>query len=153
MKVRLLLVALAALAAVSCQSAADRERAAFQNRLRQAQPLTREEMARLYDEIARAIGGRTIRMKAGAVTQDLDDKQRAQVLGMLTDPSVVADSGIRTVNGMTLRGINAAGTPPLSEIEANQTLWIDVATFIPRRYVFTFGMPGLGDYAYDLIVQ
>jgi hypothetical protein len=57
------------------------------------------------------------------------------------------------IEGMTLRGLNANATPPMSEIDASQTLWIDVDTFQPRRYEFAYSMPGLGDSAYDLVVN
>ena len=38
----------------------------------------------------------------------------------------------------------------MSEVDATQTLWIDVDTFVPKRYEFQYSMPGFGDYAYDL---
>jgi hypothetical protein len=152
--VRRLLCVLLAIAAttLACESKEEKARAEFSARLKQEARLTREEIARLYEEIGRALAGRKILAKQGAVTRELDDRQSAAVLGMLSDPSLVGDRGVRTVNGVTMRGLDANGTPPTSEIDATQILWIDVETFLPRRYEFTYAMSGLGDYAYDLEV-
>jgi hypothetical protein len=140
------------LVAVACESKEDKARAEFQTRLKRQTRLTREDIAHLYDEIGRALAGKRLQARQGAVTRDFDDRQRAAILGMLSDPTIVGDYGVRTVNGVTMRGLDANGTPPTSEIDATQILWIDVDTFLPRRYEFSYAMSGLGDYAYDVAV-
>jgi hypothetical protein len=142
----------AVFACASCQSAEDKARVAFSARLKDRKQLTREELVRFYDEIGRALGRRKLLAKQGAVTRELDERQQAAVLGMLSEPTLVGDSGVRADGTRTLRGVNANGTPATSEIDATQTLWIDVDSFLPVRYEFTYAMAGLGDFAYDLIV-
>jgi len=148
----LVLVLAAAFACASCQSAENKARAEFSARLKDKKALTREELVRLYDEIGRALGRHKLLAKQGAVTRELDERQQAAVLGMLSDPTLVGDSGVRADGTRTLRGLNANGTPATSEIDATQFLWIDVDRFLPVRYEFTYAMAGLGDFAYDLIV-
>jgi arsenate reductase-like glutaredoxin family protein len=148
----LVFVLAAAFACTSCQSAEDKARAEFSVRLKQQKPLTRDELVRFYDEIGRALGRRKLLAKQGAVTRELDERQQAAVLGMLSDPTLVGDAGVRAEQGRTLRGLSANGTPPTSEIEATQLLWIDTDSFLPVRYDFTYAMAGLGDFTYDLIV-
>jgi hypothetical protein len=143
----------AAFACAACPSAADKARADFSARLKQRTQLTREELVRLYDEIGRALGRRKLLAKQGAVTRELDERQQAAVLGMLSEPSLVGDAGVHVEQGRTLRGLSANGTPPTSEIEATQLLWIDTDSFLPVRYEFTYAMAGLGDYGYDLTVS
>jgi hypothetical protein len=71
---------------------------------------------------------------------------------MLSDPTLVGDGGVRVDQGRTFRGLTANGTPPTSEIDATQLLWIDADSFLPARYEFTYAMAGLGDFSYDLTV-
>ena len=33
----------------------------------------------------------------------------------------------------------------MSELDATQTLWIDVDSFVPKRYEFEYSSPGFGD--------
>ena len=143
-----LLIAVTVLSA--CQSPAENARSEFRTRLKQDVPLTPDELRRLFDEIAVTIAGQPVRVKQGAMTRALEDEQRVAVLGMLSDPAAVYDSGVRTEGGSTWRGIKAGGTPVMSEVDATQTLWIDVDTFVPKRYEFTYSMPGFGDYGYEL---
>jgi hypothetical protein len=143
-----LLIAVATFPA--CQSPDEKARSEFRNRLTQERPLTPAELRRLFDEIAPVIAGRPVKVKQGAVTRALDEEQRVAVLGMLTNPAAVYDSGLRIEGGSTWRGVKAGGTPVMSEVDATQTLWIDVETFVPKRYEFQYSMPGFGDYAYDL---
>jgi uncharacterized tellurite resistance protein B-like protein len=140
------------LAAATFQPADDAARVAFRARLKQAQRLSGEEMTRLFEEIGRATTGKVLRARRGALTMELDQKQRAEVFGMLADPSAVYDGGARVEAGVTMRALSAGGTPPNSEVEATQRLWIDGETFLPRRYELAFALPGLGDYSYDLVV-
>jgi hypothetical protein len=148
----LVFVLAAAFAGVSCQSAEEKARAEFSARLKQQKQLTREELVRLYDEIGRALGRRILLAKQGAVTRELDERQQAAVLGMLSDPTLVGDGGVKVDQGRTFRGLTANGTPPTSEIDATQLLWIDADRFLPARYEFTYAMAGLGDFSYDLTV-
>jgi hypothetical protein len=141
-----------AFACASCQSAEEKARAEFSVRLKQQKQLTREELVRFYDQIGRALGRRQLLAKQGAITRELDERQQAAVLGMLSDPTLVGDAGVRVEQERTLRGLSANGTPPTSEIEATQLLWIDADRYLPVRYEFTYAMAGLGDFAYDLIV-
>lgn len=148
MRLVCLLIAVAVFSA--CQSPEEKARSEFRARLKQESRLTRDELRRLFDEIAPVIAGRPVRVKQGAVTRELDEEQRVAVLGMLTDPAAVYDSGPRIEGSSTWRGVKAGSTPVMSEVDATQTLWIDVDTFVPKRYEFQYSMPGFGDYAYDL---
>ena len=148
----LVLALVAAFACTACQSAEDKARSEFSARLKLQKQLTHEELVRFYDEIGRALGRRPLLAKQGAITRELDERQQAAVLGMLSDPALVGDAGVRAEQGRTLRGLNANATPPTSEIEATQLLWIDADSFLPVRYEFTYAMAGLGDFSYDLTV-
>ena len=72
------------------------------------------------------------------------------MLGMLSDPGEVYDGGLRVDGKNVWRGLKTGGTAAMSELDATQTLWIDVDSFVPRRYEFEYSSPGFGDYAYDL---
>jgi hypothetical protein len=52
---------------------------------------------------------------------------------------------------MTFRVLNAPGRSRDSEVEAARQLWVEVETFLPRRFQFTYAFPGYGDYAFDLV--
>jgi hypothetical protein len=41
----------------------------------------------------------------------------------------------------------------MSELDAMQTLWIDIDSLVPRRYEFAYSSPGFGDYAFDLVLH
>jgi hypothetical protein len=146
----LIFLVAAACAFAACQSREEKARAEFSARLKDQRQLTSQEMVRFYEEIGRALGTRKMRAKQGAVTRELDEREQAAVLGMLSDPTLVGDSGVRVQGARTLRGLHASGTPRTSEIEATQSLWVDVDSFVPARYEFTYAMAGLGDYSYDL---
>ncbi len=143
-----LLIAVATFSA--CQSPEERARSEFRTRLKQEGRLTPAELRRLFDEIGLVIAGQPVHVRQGAVTRALDEEQRVAVLGMLSDPAAVYDSGLRIEGASTWRGVKAGGTPVMSEVDATQTLWIDVDTLVPKRYEFAYSMPGFGDYAYDL---
>jgi hypothetical protein len=149
--VRLLSLAIVlATFSVACQSAEDRARAEFRTRLKREARLTPQELQRVFDEIAPVIAGKSVRVREGAITRQLNEEQRLSVLGVLTDPSAVYDAGLKMQGTETWRGLKTGGTPVMSEIDAMQTLWIDVETLLPRRYECEYSTPGLGDYAYDL---
>jgi len=40
-----------------------------------------------------------------------------------------------------------------AEVEAARRLWIDVATFLPRRFEYVYGVSGYGDYSLDLSIE
>jgi hypothetical protein len=147
---RFVCLLIAVLAFSGCQSSEEKARAEFRTRLKQERRLTRDELRRLFDEIAPVIAGRPVHVKQGAVTRALDEEQRVAVLGMLSDPAAVYDSGLKLEGGSAWRGVKAGGTPVMSEVDATQTLWIDTDTLVPKRYEFAYSMPGFGDYAYDL---
>jgi hypothetical protein len=96
------------------------------------------------------IAGKSVQVREGAISRTLDNEQRLAVLGVLSDPDAVYDGGLRLEGNATWRGLKAGATPVLSELDATQTLWIDVETFLPRRYEFEYSSPGFGDYAYEL---
>lgn len=133
----------------ACQ-AEDPARAALRARLKQENRLTPDEIRAFFDQIAPAIVDKRVTVKQGALTRALDDEQRASVLGMLSDPAAVYDGGMKVEGKTVWRGLKTGGTPAMSELDATQTLWIDVDAFVPRRYEFEYSSPGFGDYAYDL---
>ena len=134
----------------ACQSSEGKARAAFSARLKLETSLTPTEIHEFFEYIAPAIAGKTLNVRQGAVSRVLDERQRLEVLGILSDPAAVYDGGLKTVGMARWRGLTAGATPAQSEIDAMQTLWIDVDTFVPQRYEFAYSMPGFGDYQYDL---
>jgi hypothetical protein len=151
MRAHLGIALLIALAALACGRIEDPERSALRERLKQEQRLAPEEIVRLFGQIGGAIAGKSLSVREGAITRRLDETERVAVLGLLTDPSAVYDSGLWTDGVHTWRGITGGATPAHSELDASQTLWIDAETFLPVRYDFTYSLPGYGDYSYDLI--
>lgn len=125
----------------------------FRARLNAKSELSREDRARLISEAARAMAGKVARIQDGPLTQDLDDKSRAGIFAILTGRLPVVDGGLRSTAGATLRGLIAPATPVQSEVDATETLWIDTATLLPRRFEFTYSMPGFGDAAFDLTFE
>src|SRR5579862_4122542 len=121
---------LLALLVMSACAREDPGRAALRLRLTQAAPLSKEDLGRLLDEVGRSIAGKTIRMEQNAVTRDLEEPQKAAVLGMLTDRAGAFDEGIRTEGGATWRVINEPADSPSAEIEATRRMSIDVNTFL-----------------------
>src|SRR5262245_15475947 len=133
----------------SCQRE-DPVRVAMRARLKQESRLTPEEVRAFFDQIAPAIANKKVMVREGALARALDDRQRTSVLGMLSDPASVYDGGLRVDGKNIWRGLKTGGTAVLSELDATQTLWVDIGTFVPRRYEFEYSSPGFGDYAYDL---
>jgi hypothetical protein len=151
-----LVLVLALSLAAACESADDRARVEFSTRLTSASRLTSLEMTRLMEETNRAIehersDGRKMQLHSGDVSHEADDKDRSELTMLLgSQPSIVEDGGTREVGGAILRGILGPATPVQSELEVTAGLWIDVATFLPRRYEVAHGGAGDGDYAYDV---
>jgi hypothetical protein len=144
----LLLVTVAAAQTPAVDSAA-----AFRARLTANAELSRDDQARLIAASAQAMSGKVARIQDGPLTQDLDDKSRAGIFAILTGRLPVEDGGLRTTAGVTLRGLKAPATPVQSEVDATETLRIDTATLLPRRFEFTYSMPGFGDAAFDLTFE
>jgi hypothetical protein len=119
-------------------------------RLESPARLSQEDIARTLEATGSAMAGRTPRVKQGAVTRPLDEKERAQVFDVLADPRGLEDAGIQQIGDATVRGLRAPATSPQSEIEATGTVWLDVRTLLPRRYDFVYAMPGFGDVTLDL---
>ncbi len=133
-----------------CGATDDPARGVLRTRLKLEARLTPDEIHRWFDQIGPAIANQKLSVKEGALTRTLNDEQRTAVLGMLTDPGAVYDVGLKTDGKNAWRGIRTGGTSAMSELDAMQTLWIDVDSFEPRRYEFEYSSPGFGDYAYDL---
>lgn len=149
----LLAVAALAVSLPACRSAEDRARAEFSARLKLDTKLSKEERVRFFDEIGRAVGGKAIRIRQGGISSSMTREQEAAVLGTLVDSDAVYDAGPRVDGAGGVRGFESGATPAYSEIDATQVIWIDVDSFLPTRYEFSYSMPGLGDYAYDLTVD
>jgi hypothetical protein len=126
---------------------------AFRARLKANVELSQDDRTRLIAESARAMAGKVARIQDGPLTHDLDDKSRAGIFAILTGRLPVEDGGLRMAGGGTLRGLRAPATPPQSEVDASETLWIDLETLLPRRFEFTYSMPGFGDAAFDLTFE
>jgi len=139
------------LLALGCQSPEDATRARFRERLRASTPLTHPEVDELVSDTLAAIGGRPVRIREQGAVRELDAKGRAEVLAVLGGGPPVSDAGLRTADNRTLRGIEGPGTPVRSELDAAQTLWIDIGTFLPHRFELAYSLPGFGDYAYDFV--
>jgi hypothetical protein len=128
---------------VACESAEEATRA-------RSGSLTHAEVNQLVSYTLAAIGGRPVRVREQGAVRALDAKGRAEVLTVLGGGVPVSDAGIRSFDNRTLRGIEGPGTPTHSELDAAQTLWIDIDTFLPHRFELTYSLPGFGDYAYDI---
>jgi hypothetical protein len=144
------------LIAVSSLTGCHREdpvRAAMRARLKQDARLTPDEIRTFFDHIAPVIAGKKLTVKQGALTRVLDNEERTSVLGMLSDPGAVYDGGLRVEGKTVWRGLKTGGTMALAELDATQTLWVDVDSFLPGRYEYEYSSPGFGDYAYDLTFE
>jgi hypothetical protein len=122
-------------------------------RLKEERRLSPDEVRALFDQIAPGVGDKKVSVKQGAVTRELSAEERTSVLGILSDPGRVYDEGVRREGNSIWRGLTTGATPAMSELDAMQTLWIDVESFVPRRYEFAYSSPGFGDYSYDLILH
>jgi hypothetical protein len=136
---------------VACQPAEDPARVSMRARLKEERRLAPDEIRAFFDQIAPGVGDRKVSVKQGAVTRELSAEERTSVLGILSDPGRVYDEGLRREGNSIWRGLTTGATPAMSELDAMQTLWIDVDSFVPRRYEFAYSSPGFGDYAFDLV--
>jgi hypothetical protein len=136
-----------ALAAAVCGRDQDRS---IKDRLRASEPLTEDDIARTLEGVGRAMRGKGPRVRQGALTRQLDERERAQLFNVLGDPRGLTDAGLHTIDDAMVRGVRAPATSPQSEIDATGTVWIDVNSLLPRRYEFTYAAAGFGDTAFDL---
>jgi hypothetical protein len=149
---RFLALLLACVPVAACGRPEDPARTALRVRLKQDPQLSDAELVRLRDEIRVAMTGKTF-VKEGADTPELSEEERRVTFGMLTEAAGLYDEGLRERDGGTFRILNAPGLSTNSEIEAFRRLWVDVETFLPRRFEFAYAFPGFGDYSYDLAVE
>lgn len=137
--------------AISC-TPEDPARVELRNRLKQQTVLTDDELGRVVTEVSKSIGDRPVRVAQDGATKDLDTSQRDVVLGMLTNRIGMYDEGLKEIGGRTLRVLNAPGLSNYMEYSATRRLLIDVETFLPQRFEFSYEFEGMGDYAFDLAV-
>jgi len=131
----------------------DPARVALRARLKEAPQMSQQDLGRALDEVAKGLAGKTLLVKVDAATKEMNQEQRDVVLGMLTDRIGVFDEGLRTDGGVTVRVLNAPGLSTNPEYSAARRLLIDVDTFVPRRFEFSYEFPGMGDYAFDLALK
>jgi len=136
-----------------CSLPEDPARTAFRARLQQNASLSSGELAQLLDTVRATTAAKRFRIKEGTSGRELDDEQRTLVFGMLSNPAGLFDEGLKRDGGSTFRVLNAPGEPLNAEVEASRRLWIDIETFLPRHFEFSYAVPGFGDYGYDLVVQ
>lgn len=144
---------LLALIAAACAKPEDPARIELRARLKQQTLLSDEELVRVTDEVRGTIGDKPVRYTQDAETKELDKTQRDVVLGMLTNRVGLYDEGLKDVGGRTLRVLNAPGLSQFPEYSAARRLLVDVETFLPRRFEFSYEFQGMGDYAYDLEIE
>ena len=145
---------LAALLAASPALAQDGQNPALvRARLADAKPLTTQEIGLAVEAINGAIAQRSLTVIDGPQTAQVDDRTRPMLLLVLSGMVAVADLGLKTTSTGTVRGLRSPATPPRSEVGANQILWIDIDSLVPRRFEFLYDVPGMGDIAYDLVFK
>jgi hypothetical protein len=147
------LILLATTALVSCTPPEDPARTELRSRLKKQESLSAAEIGRAFDEVGRAMQGKTVRVARGSAATDLGAAERDIVLGMLTDRTGVFDEGLRSGGGRQARVFNAPGQSNNPEIEASRRLFVDVETLLPLRFEFAYAFPSPDDYAYDLQVK
>ncbi len=125
--------------------------AAVRARLADVTPLTTDEIGVAVEAIRAAVGQRPFRVSDGTHAAAVDDTARAMLLLVLSGSVAVADLGLKTTSAGTVRGLRSPATPPRSEVAANQILWVDVESLLPRRFEFLYDVPGMGDIGYDLL--
>jgi len=150
---RLVLLVVLPLLVAACTAPEDPARVKLRTRLELQQRLSAVEIADTFDEVNRALQGKTVRIVRDATTTDLDEAEREVVLGMLTDRIGVFDEGLRTNGEMTVRIFNAPGRSANPEVEASRRLFVDTRTFLPRRFEFAYAFPSPDDYAFEVTVN
>lgn len=138
--------------AIACAAPEDPARVELRARLKQQAVLTDDELGRVVTEVSKSIGDKPVRATQDGVTKDLDVNQREVVLGMLVNRTGVYDEGLKEIDGRTVRVLNAPGISQYMEYSASRRIMVDVETFLPKRFEFTYEFQGMGDYALDLLV-
>jgi hypothetical protein len=131
----------------------DPARTALRARLKEQPQLSPVELGRTLDEIGASLEGRTVRFMMDGAEYEVDQEQREVVLGMLTRREGVFDEGLRTGGPATLRIINAPGRSLDAENTATRRLLVDVETFLPQRFEFSYDIPDVGNYSFDLVIE
>jgi hypothetical protein len=124
---------------------------ALRTRLAESSVLPPEEVAALINQTRQVIEGRRLRVTDGTTSSVVDERGRDVLFVILSGTVPIEDVGVQPTPAGRVRGLRAPATPPRSEVGAKQTLWIDIATLLPRRFEFAYEVPGLGDIAYDLV--
>ena len=150
---RALAIVLTCAALSACATPEDPARVALRGLLTQEARLSDEDLGRFREVIRLSMTGVGVRVNDGAGLRELSVDERAVVFGMLTDPAGMFDEGMRQVDGVRSRVLNAPGESADMEIEASRRLWVDVETFLPRRFDFTYAFAGHGDYSFQLVVE
>jgi hypothetical protein len=150
---RIAFILLASAAFAACGPREDPARAGLRARLEQQEPLSAEEIARVFGEVSRTLAGRTVGIVRGSTKSELGASDREIVLGMLTDRTGVFDEGLRSGGGRKARVFNAPGQSNNPEIEASRRLFVDVESFQPFRFEFAHAFASPDDYALDLTVE
>jgi len=138
--------------AASCAAPEDPARVELRNRLKQQTVLTDEELGRVVTEVSKSIGDKPVKINQDGVTKDMDAEQRSVVLGMFENRMGMYDEGLKDVGGRTVRVLNAPGISQYMEYSAMRRIMVDVETFLPRRFEFSYEFQGMGDYGFDLVV-
>lgn len=146
-----------------CATPEDPARIELRARLKQTAILSEQELGRMLNEVDRSIGEKVVRFTQNAVTGEpitvqlgtgeLNKEQREVVLGMLTNHNGVYDEGLSTVGDAPVRVFNAPGLSLHAEYSAARRLFVDLETFLPRRFEFRYEFPGMGDYSLELVVE
>jgi hypothetical protein len=125
-------------------------RIALRDRLRQQAQLAPTELDQLRAEVLRTMGDRFVNVRDDQGTRPIPTERQSAVFGMLSDPAGLFDEGLRDESGVPLRVLNAPGAAPSSEIDAVRRLFINVETFLPVRFDFSYGFPSPENYTYEL---
>lgn len=143
---------LASVAIAGCATD-DPARVELRARLKQTAVLSEQDLAGMLDEVSRSVGEKPVQFTRDAASGELTKEQRDVVLGMLTNRQGVFDEGLRASGGTTMRVINAPGLSLHPEYSASRRLLVDVETFLPRRFEFSYEFEGMGDYALELEIK
>jgi hypothetical protein len=151
-RLRIVALLLAALCLPAC-AREDPARTALRERLKQQPQLSSAELGRALDEVSASLEGKTVRFMMNGVEHQLNEEERDVVLGMLIRREGVFDEGLRPDPDTTLRIINAPGRSLDAENTATRRLLVDVETFLPQRFEFSYDIPDVGNYALDLVIE
>jgi hypothetical protein len=138
---------------VGCAPREDPVRSELRARLARKEALSADEVGRVLDQVGAAMQGKRVQVVRGAERADLQGEDREVVLGMLTNRAGVFDEGLKATDGEQMRVFNAPGRSTNPEIEASRRLFIDVDSFLPRRFEFAYAFPSPEDYTLELRVD